>query len=68
LHAIDGFVSLLELKLEAWKDAEANDHLAQIHVGVKRMTDLTEDLLRLARIAREGLKTEWVDLTRIATI
>jgi signal transduction histidine kinase len=66
LHAIDGFVSLLEFKLESCRDPDVLDFLSQIHLGVRRMTEVTADLLRLARIAREGLRTERVNLTTMA--
>jgi signal transduction histidine kinase len=66
LHAIDGYANLLEYKLKPLNDSEANDHLTQIRVSARRMTEVTSDLLRLARIASEGLAAETVDLTRMA--
>lgn len=63
IHAIAGYASLLEEKLAPLQDPEADEHLAQIRASAQRMTDVTSDLLRLARIATERLNAELVDIT-----
>ena len=66
LHAIGGYADLLAMKLEGQLDKEAQDFLGEIHAGVERMTDLIDDLLRLAQFGRVELKPVRVDLGEVA--
>jgi light-regulated signal transduction histidine kinase (bacteriophytochrome) len=66
LAQICGFLVLLERHTGAKLDDVAQKYLAGIQSGVDRISRLTQDLLRLARIARTELLCRRVDLSQMA--
>jgi PAS domain S-box-containing protein len=65
LRAIDGHSSLLTESLATADEATSRDRLRRIREAVKRMAELIDDLLELAKVARQELRTEHVDLTAL---
>jgi signal transduction histidine kinase len=65
LRAIDGHSSLLAESLATADEAASRDRLRRIREAVKRMADLIDDLLELAKVARHELRIERVDLTAL---
>ncbi|MFZ5478066.1 MAG: sensor histidine kinase [Myxococcota bacterium] len=63
LRAIDAYAAMLADDCAARLDATGLGYLARVRAGVKRMAMLIEDLLRLARVGREVLRPEEVDLS-----
>ena len=66
LAQISGYLVLLKRHPGAKLDDVAQKYLAGIQSGVDRISRLTQDLLRLARIARIELLCRRVDLSQIA--
>jgi light-regulated signal transduction histidine kinase (bacteriophytochrome) len=66
LRAIAGFSRALEEDYGANLDETARDYLRRIQSGSKRMGDLIDDLLNLARISRSDLRLRPVDLSKLA--
>jgi light-regulated signal transduction histidine kinase (bacteriophytochrome) len=66
LGQISGYLVLLKRDSGAKLDDVAQKYLAGIQRGVDRISCLTKDLLRLARIARTELLWRRVDLSQIA--
>jgi signal transduction histidine kinase len=66
LRAIDGFTRALVEDYESALDERARGYTSRIQQGVRRMTDLIDALLELARITRTPLREENVDLTSLA--
>src|ERR1041385_1328945 len=66
LAQISGYLMLLKRHPGAKLDNVAVKYLAGIQTGVDRITRLTQDLLRLARIARAELLCRRVDLSQMA--
>ena len=66
LGAIGGFSRALSHRLEALDDERAHHFLARIQAGVKRMEQLIEALLALAKVVREPLQYVEVDLGALA--
>jgi PAS domain S-box-containing protein len=66
LRAIDGFSQALEEDYSAVLDAPAMSHLSRVRAAAKRMGDLIDALLKLARVARQPITPIPVDLTAIA--
>ncbi len=66
LAEICGYLVLLERHPGAQLDDAAKKYLAGIQSSVDRISRLTQDLLRLARIARTELLHRRVDLSRMA--
>ena len=62
LRAIDGFCALLEMRHASALGEEGSQHLTRVRQAAKRMSGLIEDLLRLAKTAREPLRLQPVDL------
>lgn len=65
LRAIDAHSSLLAESLARGDEAGGRDRLRRIRDAVKRMAELIDDLLELAKVARQELRTERVDLTAL---
>lgn len=66
LRAINGFASAV---VEDWGDRldeQAREHLSRISAGARRMGDLIDALLNLARVTRAGLRREPVSLSQVA--
>jgi len=66
LRAINGFSHLLEQDYAASLDATARDYLARVRAGSIRMGDLIDDLHELSRVARQDMRIERLDLSRLA--
>jgi PAS domain S-box-containing protein len=66
LRAMNGFSHLLEAEYAARIDAKGLDYLARIRGASKRMGELIDNLLELARLGRLELRREKLDLTAIA--
>jgi len=67
LRGIDGFSHALIEDCQEQLDANGRAHLARIRMGVQRMGQLIEDLLKLSRINRSELNLEEVDVTALCT-
>ncbi len=67
LRAIDGFSRVLVERYGDSLDDTGRDYLARVRKAAGRMGDLIDALLKMSRISRGDLKTEAVDLSRIAT-
>ena len=66
LLAIDGFSQLLARRYGTTLDAPGKEYLQRVRDGVKRMEDLVDALLGVARVAREPLHRDSVDLSALA--
>ncbi len=66
LRAIHGFSEALKASAESRLTVQELTWLQKVLDAASRMDRLTEDLLRLSRIARSQLKREPVDLSRMA--
>ncbi len=66
LRAIDGFSQALEEELADTLDALQRDYLARVRKASRRMEQLIDDLLRLARLSQQTPRLETVDLANIA--
>jgi signal transduction histidine kinase len=66
LRAIDGFSKLLEDECGDVLNERGRAHLARVRSAARRMSELIEDLLALARISRADLTREQVDITDLA--
>jgi PAS domain S-box-containing protein len=62
LSSIDGYCALLQKAVSPHADERANHYLSRIRGGVRRMGELTDGLLLLARLSRTSLNWETVDL------
>jgi PAS domain S-box-containing protein len=58
LNTIQGFISLLTMKLEGTADAEVSQYLGYIQQGSIRMTNLIKGLLEYSRIGKETLMSK----------
>lgn len=66
LRSINGFSEIL---LEDYKDnlnAEGRDYLNRIRKATNKMSNLINDLLKLSRISKAEMKTESVNLSKLA--
>ncbi|NJN14930.1 MAG: PAS domain-containing protein [Oscillochloris sp.] len=66
LRAIDGFSQALVEDYEEQLAPEARDYLTRIRTGVRRMSDLIDDLLRLSRVSRTEMEYTWVNISQEA--
>jgi hypothetical protein len=66
LRALDGYAYLLAQQADGRLDDEGRDLLASIRATSRRMADLLDGLLSLARVSREPLALEEVDLGALA--
>ncbi len=66
LRAMDGFSHLLREEFGEKLGEEGRSHLQRIRAASQRMGDLIDDLIELARIPREPLAPETVDLSAMA--
>ncbi|MDI1236933.1 MAG: PAS domain S-box protein [Polaromonas sp.] len=67
LSAIDGYCALLQKTVSPETGERASHYLTRIRGGVRRMGELTDGLLLLARLSRTSLNWETVDLGAEAT-
>ena len=66
LRGIDGFSQMLLKKYGDKLDETGNDYLQRVRRASVRMGELIDDLLQLSRVSRSRIKTEAVDLSRLA--
>jgi PAS domain S-box-containing protein len=66
LRAIDGFTRALEEDYGAQLDEKAHDYMDRVRRATHRMGQIIDDLLLLARLARDEVRSERVDLTALA--
>src|SRR5437899_11334300 len=66
LRSIDGFSQVLMEDYGAQLDEAGRDSLRRVRAATHRMGTLTEDLLKLARVTRVEMRTEFVDLSVMA--
>jgi PAS domain S-box-containing protein len=66
LRAIEGFGAVLEEEYGAVLDERGRGYLQRIRNGAKRMAQLIDDLLDLARVSRRELGVRRVDLSGLA--
>ena len=66
LRAIDGFSQALVEDYGENLDAEGRDHLRRVLSAAQRMGELIDGLLSLARLTREEIYLETVDLSALA--
>jgi light-regulated signal transduction histidine kinase (bacteriophytochrome) len=66
LRSIEGFSQALEEDNGPQLDDQGKEHLHRVRAAAQRMSHLIDDLLKLARISREELTVEPVDLVPIA--
>ena len=65
LRAVSGFVKILEDEYGDRLDADGHRYVAVIRDGCLRMAKLIEDLLHVAKLGRQPLLTERVELDRL---
>ena len=65
LRAIDGFSRILLADYSSALDDTGRDYLDRVCRANKRMSELTDDLLTLSRVARSELRREEVDLSKV---
>jgi signal transduction histidine kinase len=66
LRSIDGFSQVLLEDYATQLDQAGRDSLQRVRAASQRMGTLIDDLLKLARVTRSDMRTEVVDLSRIA--
>jgi light-regulated signal transduction histidine kinase (bacteriophytochrome) len=66
LRGIDGFSGMLADKYASVLDEKGVHYLSRIHANVKRMGQMIDDLLLLARMTSHDLRRENVNLSTIA--
>lgn len=66
LRAIDGFSQVLEEDYAPSLDAQARNYLGRVRGAARRMADLIDALLQLARVARQAITPVPVDLSAAA--
>lgn len=65
LNNIGGFSQFLRSKLANKEDKESNDILDSIETGVRRMTQMINELLHYAKVTRRDRKLEKVSLEQV---
>ncbi|HET6896563.1 MAG TPA: ATP-binding protein, partial [Candidatus Baltobacteraceae bacterium] len=66
LRAIDGFSQALEEDYGTLLDGAGTSYLGRVRAAARRMGDLIDALLKLARVARHAITPVPVDLSRVA--
>jgi light-regulated signal transduction histidine kinase (bacteriophytochrome) len=66
LRAMKGFSSILVKDYSEKFDAEAHEFLHRIDAGADRMAGLIDDMLNLAKISRQEMNLQVIDLSAIA--
>jgi len=66
LRSIDGFSQVLLEDYSVQLDEAGRDSLQRVRAASQRMATLIDDLLKLARFTRSEMRTEAVDLSKIA--
>lgn len=66
LRAIDGFSQAIEEDYGTALDAAGKNHLSRVRAAARRMGDLIDALLKLARVARQAITPVPVDFSKMA--
>ncbi|GAB3384356.1 CHASE domain-containing protein [Lysobacter fragariae] len=66
LRAIDGFSRILGERYSGQLDESGRDYLARVRKAASRMGELIDAMLKISRLSRVELRTETVDLSRMA--
>lgn len=66
LRAMEGYTRLLQDQYGTQLDANAQHYLERVAHATRRMSELVDDLLQLARLSRSELKPTTVDLSLMA--
>ena len=66
LRSIDGFSQVLLEDYGTQLDESGRDSLQRVRAASQRMATLIDDLLKLARVTRSEMRTELVDLSKMA--
>lgn len=66
LRGIDGFSQLVLKRCGAQLDEKSREHLTQVHKATKLMSQLIDDMLGLARVTRQEVRKQPVDLSAFA--
>jgi PAS domain S-box-containing protein len=66
LRGIDGFSRALQEDYQQQLDSTAKDYLQRICTATRRMGELIDDLLNLARVTRAEIYRERIDLSKLA--
>ena len=66
LRGIDGFSQALQEDYQQQLDSTAKDYLRRICTATRRMGELIDDLLNLARVTRAEIYRERIDLSKLA--
>lgn len=66
LRGIDGFSQALLEDFGVELNSQASEYLQRIRAATRRMADLIDDLLKLARVTRSEIRKEAVDLSALA--
>lgn len=66
LRGIDGFSQALQEDYSGSLDATGKNYLSRIRAGTKRMGNLIDDLLNLARVTRAEMHRETINLSKMA--
>ncbi|MDY0012600.1 MAG: PAS domain S-box protein [Rhodocyclaceae bacterium] len=66
LRAIDGFAHIIEEDYAERLDPAGRAYLVRIRTASHRMAALIDDLIELARLTRQPLRREYVDVTEMA--
>jgi PAS domain S-box-containing protein len=67
LRAIDGFSVILQEDLDGALDGTARTYLQRIRTATARMAQLIDDLIELARLTRQPLRRQNIDLSQLAS-
>lgn len=67
LRAIDGFSVILQEDLDPQLDNTARTYLQRIRTATGRMAQLIDDLIELARLTRQPLRRNNIDLSQMVT-
>jgi PAS domain S-box-containing protein len=67
LRALDGFSASLLTKYDEHLDDEGRHYLDRIRNATISMSNLIDDLLKLSRVTRTALKSQPVDLSKLAS-
>jgi PAS domain S-box-containing protein len=66
LRAMDGFSQALLDEYSPSIDEQGRDYLARVRAATRRMAQLIDDMLQLARVSRTAMRRETVDLSALA--
>ena len=66
LRAIGGFAQILAKEYDGKLDVKAKDYFGHIHTGIRQMTTLIDDLLKLSRVGYAAIQRTPVDLSALA--